>query len=69
MHKASENFNAAFPEELETGMQVEHQKFGFGKIVAMEGNNEGKMATIAFQNAGEKKLLLKFAKLAVVKNE
>jgi DNA helicase-2/ATP-dependent DNA helicase PcrA len=69
MHKASENFNAAFPEELQTGMQVEHQKFGFGKITAMEGNNEGKMATIVFQNAGEKKLLLKFAKLAVVKND
>ncbi len=66
MHKASANFSPAFPEELHAGMEVEHQKFGFGKITAMEGNNEGKMATIHFKNAGEKKLLLKFAKLAIV---
>ena len=68
VHKPSENFVAAFPEELQSGMDVEHQKFGFGKILAMEGANDGKMATIFFQNAGQKKLLLKFAKLSIVKS-
>lgn len=49
VHKPSENFVAAFPEELQSGMDVEHQKFGFGKILAMEGANDGKMATIFFK--------------------
>ncbi|MFI5172203.1 MAG: ATP-dependent helicase [Chitinophagales bacterium] len=65
-HTPSKDFTAAFPEELQSGMEVEHQKFGFGKIIAMEGNNDGKMATIFFHKAGQKKLLLKFAKLAIV---
>ncbi|MEZ5012836.1 MAG: 3'-5' exonuclease [Chitinophagales bacterium] len=67
VHTPSENFSPAFPDELMTGMEVEHQKFGFGKIVAMEGAQEGKIATIFFQHVGQKKLLLKFAKLSVVK--
>ena len=56
----------AFPEELKAGMEVEHQKFGFGTISALEGQNDGLMATINFHKAGQKKLLLKFAKLAIV---
>jgi len=68
IHKPSTDFVAAFPEELQSGMDVEHQKFGFGKILAMEGSNDGKMATIFFQQAGQKKLLLKFAKLSIVKS-
>lgn len=66
IHAPSANFQAAFPEELKVGMEVEHQKFGFGTISAMEGQNEGLMATINFHKAGQKKLLLKFAKLAIV---
>ncbi len=66
VHAPSANFQAAFPEELKVGMEVEHQKFGFGTIAAMEGQNEGLMATINFHRSGQKKLLLKFAKLAIV---
>lgn len=66
VHAPSATFQAAFPEELKVGMQVEHQKFGFGRIAAMEGQNEGLMATINFDNSGQKKLLLKFAKLSIV---
>jgi len=66
IHKPSANFNVAFPEELQAGMEVEHQKFGFGKIVSLEGNNDAKMATIDFQKTGQKKILLKFAKLSIV---
>jgi len=66
VHKPSANFQVAFPAELRIGMEVEHQKFGFGTIAAMEGQNEGLMATINFHKAGQKKLLLKFAKLSIV---
>lgn len=68
-HNPSANFTAAFPEELQSGMEVEHQKFGFGKIIAMEGNSDGKMATIFFHKSGQKKLLLKFAKISIVSAE
>lgn len=65
-HTPSATFTPAMANELQEGMQVEHQKFGFGKILALEGNNESKMATIDFIKAGQKKLLLKFAKLSIV---
>lgn len=67
-HTPSSNFSIATPDELILGAEVEHQKFGFGKIVALEGNTEGKIATINFTHAGQKKLLLKFARLSVLKN-
>ena len=47
-------------------MEVEHIKFGKGKILSIEGINGNKTATIFFQNIGQKKLLLKFAKLKVI---
>jgi DNA helicase-2/ATP-dependent DNA helicase PcrA len=68
VHKPSANFSAVFPEELQVGMEVEHQKFGFGNIISMEGSNDAKMATIQFHKAGQKKILLKFAKLSIVGN-
>lgn len=67
-HTVSSGFSLATQDEFFVGAEVEHQKFGFGKIISMEGNSDGKMATIQFDKAGEKKLLLKFAKLSVVKN-
>ena len=36
-------------------MAIEHQKFGYGKIVSLEGQNDGRMATIDFDKAGQKK--------------
>ncbi|MFN3940349.1 MAG: 3'-5' exonuclease, partial [Chitinophagales bacterium] len=65
-HTPSATFTPAMANELQEGMQVEHQKFGFGKIMALEGTNESRMATIDFIKAGQKKLLLKFAKLSIV---
>ena len=40
--------------------------FGKGKVNSLEGEPENVKATIAFDNSGEKKLLLKFAKLRVI---
>jgi DNA helicase-2/ATP-dependent DNA helicase PcrA len=47
-------------------MFVEHQRFGRGKIVDLEGAMPEKKAKVFFANAGEKQLLLKFAKLKIV---
>jgi len=67
-HNPSSGFNPVAADDLKEGMNIEHQKFGFGKIVGMEGNNDGRMATIDFKQAGQKKLLLKFAKLSIVQS-
>ena len=53
--------------EFQNGMDVEHEKFGFGKIVNLEGTLPDVKATVFFQGLGNKQLLLKFAKLRIVK--
>jgi DNA helicase-2/ATP-dependent DNA helicase PcrA len=45
---------------------VEHQKFGFGKIIKLEGSAHNPVATIHFENNGEKKIMLNYAKLRIV---
>jgi len=52
--------------DIQTGMIVEHSRFGKGKVVAIEGTGSNKKATVFFQNVGNKQLLLKFARLKVV---
>ena len=47
-------------------MRVVHARFGEGVIQAIEGNNVNKTAVIEFDKDGQKKLLLKFAKLRVI---
>ncbi len=51
---------------LSEGMEVEHLRFGRGKIIGVEGKDANKKATVLFNNIGKKQLLLKFAKLKVV---
>jgi len=53
---------------FKAGLDVVHARFGKGKIVSIDGNGDNKMATIRFEKDGEKKLLLKFAKLQVVRD-
>lgn len=48
------------------GTEVIHDKFGKGEVVAMDGVPPNVKATVAFQGAGNKQLLLKFAKLRIV---
>ncbi len=48
------------------GVQVEHQRFGVGKVLSVEGSGASKKAAIFFQSVGQKQLLLKFAKLKVL---
>ena len=51
---------------LQVGMEVEHERFGFGKVISLEGNKPDIKATIFFKEVGQKQLLLKFAKLRIV---
>ena len=51
---------------LDVGMIVQHDRFGVGEVQATEGVGENAKATIKFQNAGVKTLLLKFAKLKII---
>lgn len=65
-HKPSIDFVASDVSALQAGQEVEHQKFGFGRIVAIEGSNHNPIATIQFQLNGEKKIMLNYAKLRIV---
>lgn len=51
---------------IKPGMMVAHDRFGPGKVVSIEGENDGLKATIEFRATGKKNLLLKFAKLKVL---
>jgi DNA helicase II / ATP-dependent DNA helicase PcrA len=53
-------------EKIVVGTQVIHDKFGKGQVVALEGIAPNLKATVFFQGAGNKQLLLKFAKLRIV---
>jgi DNA helicase-2/ATP-dependent DNA helicase PcrA len=65
-HVPSENFTADEPSRFDQGMEVEHQKFGFGTIIRLEGNPSNRIATIRFRQAGEKKIMLNYARLQIV---
>jgi DNA helicase-2/ATP-dependent DNA helicase PcrA len=52
--------------DLSEGMTVEHERFGKGKVLKIEGLPPDLKATIFFPSAGQKQLLLRFAKLTVV---
>ena len=65
-HIPSENFTPADPTDLEAGMKIEHQKFGFGVIKEIEGSAHNPIATILFDKNGEKKIMLNYAKLSII---
>ena len=51
---------------LSEGCRIEHQRFGIGRVLKIEGTGENTKATVEFQNAGTKQLLLKFAKFTIL---
>jgi DNA helicase-2/ATP-dependent DNA helicase PcrA len=65
--KQNQEFEGNNPTKILPGMYVEHQRFGIGKVLKLEGNIPDLKATVFFQNAGTKQLLLKFAKLKIAK--
>jgi len=54
------------PKSIQTGMVVEHQRFGKGKVIHLEGDFPDIKATVFFHNHGQKQLLLKFARLKII---
>jgi DNA helicase-2/ATP-dependent DNA helicase PcrA len=67
-HVPSPGFTPSDTSNLQVGMEVEHERFGFGKVISLEGNKPDVKATIFFKEIGQKQLLLKFAKLLIVSN-
>jgi len=65
-HKPSEDFVPTDTSNLQVGQRVEHQKFGFGEVVKMEGASHNPIATVKFEHNGEKKIMLNYAKLRVL---
>lgn len=57
------NLKDILPNAVNEGMEVFHEKFGQGKVIAIEGDGANKKATVMFQTAGQKNLLLKYANL------
>ncbi|MCH5177653.1 MAG: UvrD-helicase domain-containing protein [Prevotellaceae bacterium] len=51
---------------LQAGQHIEHERFGFGVVEKVEGSGDGMKATVRFQHAGTKQLLLKFARFKIV---
>ncbi len=62
---STEDFVPADPSLLKTGMAIEHDRFGPGRIVSMEGAMPNTKAVIDFEFGGVKTLLLKFAKIRI----
>ena len=63
---SSSEFEGDDTANLKAGMEVEHVKFGLGKVVMVEGVQGDLKATVFFQGFGNKQLLLRFAKLRIV---
>ncbi len=51
---------------LQEGSMIEHQRFGVGRVVKIEGTGENQKATVEFKNTGTKQLLLKFARYKII---
>ena len=54
------NFN------IQVGQRIQHERFGIGEVLKVEGRGDNMKATVQFQNAGTKQLLLKFARFTVI---
>ena len=62
-----QNLEPSNPDLLQEGMRVMHAKFGAGTILSIEGAGANKKASVRFDTSGVKMLMLKFARLAILK--
>lgn len=65
-HVPSVGFAPSDTSNLQVGHEVEHERFGYGKVLTLEGSKQDVKATIFFKEIGQKQLLLKFAKLRII---
>ncbi len=64
--KVSLNYTGQGASGIKEGMLVLHERFGKGKVLSVTGEAPNAKATVLFENAGQKQLLLKFAKLKIL---
>ena len=62
----NDNFEPTPVLQLRAGQRIEHNRFGFGKILEISGNSSDLKAKISFDDHGEKILILKYAKIRVI---
>ncbi|MCG8391326.1 MAG: UvrD-helicase domain-containing protein [Cytophagales bacterium] len=67
-YKPPADFTPSDTSNLQAGMKVEHPKFGYGMVVAMDESGANRKAKVSFDDFGEKTLLLSFAKLRIHEN-
>lgn len=68
LNHISENDVSSMPMDgLRVDCIIEHERFGVGKVIRLEGKGENLKATVQFENAGVKQLLVKFARFKVCK--
>lgn len=58
--------SAASSNRVQPGQLIEHERFGLGEVLKVEGEGDNAKATIRFKNAGDKQLLLRFARFKVI---
>jgi DNA helicase-2/ATP-dependent DNA helicase PcrA len=68
IHIPSADFAPSDTSNLAAGDKVEHQKFGFGEVIKMEGSAHNPVATVNFKSGGEKKIMLNYAKLRIIRD-
>ena len=66
-YQPSPNFIAEAMDGLAVGDQVEHNRFGFGQVISIDGKGDQTKAMILFQEAGSKQILLKYAKMKLAR--
>ena len=65
-HTPSADFAPSNTSALQPGQKVEHQKFGFGEVMKLEGASHNPIATVKFELNGEKKIMLNYARLRII---
>ncbi|MFT6815620.1 MAG: DNA helicase-2/ATP-dependent DNA helicase PcrA [Sphingobacteriales bacterium] len=66
IHKPTKEFEAQTVTKISMGNNIEHIKFGFGKVTQVEGDFPNQKVTVNFKELGEKQILIKFAKLRII---
>ena len=63
-HKSDSPASSA--SSIQEGNVIEHERFGIGTVIKLEGTGENQKATVDFRNLGSKQLLLKFARFKII---
>ena len=57
---------SSFLSTLQVGQKIQHERFGIGEVIKVEGTGDNAKATISFLHAGQKQLLLRFARFKII---